>query len=991
MTDRQSKTKNTEEDIKTKVIYPLLLSLGFELNELSFEKSFCIRLGKFTARIDTDKQISSAHPRLDILVKLNGTNLFVIEAKVDSINIDSDDKEQAISYARLVHPMAPFAIVTTGKNTIIYETITKDEVSKSLKFREYQISTDLEYLYEEAFQFFIGYSSDNVKLFCKSQFLDASKTIIGSSTERHKKFIPDLYTSRANLDHAFMQFLQSDAVVFALVGESGSGKTCEMCGLAMKYQSQYPVLFYRGFNLVEGLSKSISTDFNWEFSSTYDEVVVIKKITKVVRETLVIFIDGVDEWTYAAKVQDLGNFASKVKNRKIKIVVSCKKYPWDQFLSKAGIPTALSEELSSFALDSFTPKEFYQLIENYRKFYNFKGCFEDKVLDECKRSPFLLRLFFEVAEAEGLEHLTLAAKCFYEKYFKNITEYLGVDEQEQGVFQLKNIAKLLADTAKDTIDVDAVRRELDLRASERLLPILFESNILEYSSDGTDARVSFYFQRLRDYLIAFHSKRWNSCAESILKEDITTAVINPVIYEALKLFYSMADVDKQKVFDNLLRSNAEKYLNLYTSILDNHFAFFKHKFYPESGGEVGFIAEYDLKRNMLGMYGFRCIDDGSERIKFVPVDWQVNRDSNVSYLLGATGMHWASSANGFQNISIDKEVIDNEIISQIKKLVVKCNLYEGNCYYLSLERVLGVLDKLNFFPERYRHGTKKFLPISYDSIDYNIRYKHAYRYFEHELIEEKKRAGIIQEVWNAGIVTCNISFTNEDRTDLHNAASEAALNPNCNLRYGTDVDFRKLEQMLYESLETVKKVDSDINNKIVPDIDFYSQYNHGGYSEETLITLLKRLFCIFLEEYKTLIETNFNSIKSSFKLYSMMPLSLIIGLKYDADNSHIKIAYCKSASILENTVIICDYDDVGFNREDDFVINVNNSTYTVMSMCVTSASSILSSYYHGISPGFNFPFGVLRGLVYEQILGEIKSALDDFRALYIPKEHSIDC
>src|SRR6185369_3433226 len=152
--------------------------------------------------------------------------------------------------------------------------------------------------------------------------------------------------------------------------------------------SLYPVLFYRGFNLVDGLSKSIATDFNWEFSSTYDDIAVVKKITRVVKETLIIFIDGIDEWTYAAKIQDLGNFASKVKNCKIKIVVSCKKYPWDQFVSSTGIPTALSEEVTSCALESFTPKEFFQLIDNYRKFYKFKGCFEDKVLDECKRSPF---------------------------------------------------------------------------------------------------------------------------------------------------------------------------------------------------------------------------------------------------------------------------------------------------------------------------------------------------------------------------------------------------------------------------------------------------------------------------------------------------------------------------------------------------------------------------------------------------------------------------
>ena len=64
--------KNTEEDIKQKVVMPFLKSLGFEDNELEFEKSFFLRIGKFTTRVDTEEQIKTAQPRLDILVKRNG-------------------------------------------------------------------------------------------------------------------------------------------------------------------------------------------------------------------------------------------------------------------------------------------------------------------------------------------------------------------------------------------------------------------------------------------------------------------------------------------------------------------------------------------------------------------------------------------------------------------------------------------------------------------------------------------------------------------------------------------------------------------------------------------------------------------------------------------------------------------------------------------------------------------------------------------------------
>ncbi len=159
--------EHTEEDIKQKVIMPFIKSLGFDESELEFEKSFSLHLGRYAVRIDTEKQIKEAHPRLDILVKRDGRNLFVIEAKTDFKDLTDDDKEQAISYARLVHPMAPLAITTNGKDHRIYKVGDKTEIEKDkTQIIGYRIGEDLEKIYDEAFEYFIGYSFENVKIFC---------------------------------------------------------------------------------------------------------------------------------------------------------------------------------------------------------------------------------------------------------------------------------------------------------------------------------------------------------------------------------------------------------------------------------------------------------------------------------------------------------------------------------------------------------------------------------------------------------------------------------------------------------------------------------------------------------------------------------------------------------------------------------------------------------------------------------------------------------
>jgi hypothetical protein len=180
---------STEEDIKLKVVYPLLRQLGFGDDELEFEESFLLRLGLFTYKVETKKQVETARSRLDILAKRDGRNLFIIEVKTDSKALTDDDRDQAVSYARLVHPMAPVAIVTNGKETKIYYTVDKNEIHPNkIDILGLTLEDDMLDHYEEAFQFFMGYSPENVQAFCQAQIHAGMKTLLGSKEEAFRKF-----------------------------------------------------------------------------------------------------------------------------------------------------------------------------------------------------------------------------------------------------------------------------------------------------------------------------------------------------------------------------------------------------------------------------------------------------------------------------------------------------------------------------------------------------------------------------------------------------------------------------------------------------------------------------------------------------------------------------------------------------------------------------------------------------------------------------------
>ncbi len=139
-----------EENVKLQIVLDFLKSLGFQEDELSFESGFHLSLGRYTYRVDTEKQCRESEPRLDILVTRNSDNLFVVEVKSDLVKISQKEIEQATSYARLVHPVAPYTIVTNGREFHIYDTLTRVEVETTeFKIQErYEVSITEEHRYE---------------------------------------------------------------------------------------------------------------------------------------------------------------------------------------------------------------------------------------------------------------------------------------------------------------------------------------------------------------------------------------------------------------------------------------------------------------------------------------------------------------------------------------------------------------------------------------------------------------------------------------------------------------------------------------------------------------------------------------------------------------------------------------------------------------------------------------------------------------------------
>ncbi|MFZ5693231.1 MAG: type I restriction enzyme HsdR N-terminal domain-containing protein [Pseudomonadota bacterium] len=126
MTGTEQVSHVSEASLEARLARFLLASFPDPALDIDHQPTFTIRLGH-TDHVVGTKQ-TWAGGRADILVTSAKRPLAVIELKAPDESIDEDAKHQALSYARLVEPMAPLAIVTNGTQTLTFRSFDGVEI-----------------------------------------------------------------------------------------------------------------------------------------------------------------------------------------------------------------------------------------------------------------------------------------------------------------------------------------------------------------------------------------------------------------------------------------------------------------------------------------------------------------------------------------------------------------------------------------------------------------------------------------------------------------------------------------------------------------------------------------------------------------------------------------------------------------------------------------------------------------------------------------------
>ncbi len=968
---------DSEDDVK-KLVLKYLSELGLSLEDISVEYKTVTLHAFGNAKITVDKKSRShASGRIDLLIR-NDTKkyLFVVEMKKPNVNIDSA-KSQALSYARLL--LAPFVIITNLNDTKIIDSITGEELHQTNESQyvkngfRYDISDDLR---NEALQNFIGYSYENLLAFCEFQRDIGMEEISSSkSNETNKKYLPDLYINRNNIELTLDQFLGSDNPLLLIHGKSGVGKSNVMCHLARKCGAQYPTIFLNGSLLSNTIEAEITQYFNFNFSAQKTYPSIIKKMEKLSEEMnmpFVIFIDAIDECNIPNFPTVINTFLKHLAKRNFKVVLSTKTYEISRrFLYINDLPTQIESSLMVECSD-FSDGEFANALNKYASFFKISGQIPNSVLDLC-RSPFMMRITFETYSQsnEGIPQ-DVTAKEIIEKFLEKKLQKTNPEQRDKCRFLLDQIIKIMDRNHASYVAINDVYGETDISLTP-VMEFLRSHYILLESKD----KVTFYHEQLRDYLYAVKLKQWDSLSNQQFYDDVQEALSEELGQHALFWYRDNTSNDKKKIIEGLFQTKAYNFLHVYNTIIETHFRPIRKLFQPytDSNASLFLITLGEEKQNIIA-FALIPREEDQNLITWKSCKPHEILDIEAHYFKekGAKRFYYRydfSDAHRLAELVISRDL---QQIIKFKKLIENTNpiLIQERLFLLiyKYHRELGLGDMTQNF-------WRNIFPLSLDTfLDYNVKYMKFWIFHlletlksrthgDPEIIDRYYELSTLDSLFNQEptyltLVEHKVKSVMASHLDLFEFPWNNPDNPDSQITsevrsiIGSLIQLRNQKDQIVDPL--VSFVDMETGQIINSQrLDMLLQ----GYSDHQLESHIEKFFKSFIEAYRILIKDNFSNLSLVSESSILLNHPHIV-IQYDRRSVPVKFTYFVFTSESEVVEIHqrTDHHNIIEDRGGAFYIRTNKGEKKV-----NGYTSRMINEIFGVTPIRNWCYAELDSMI----------------------------
>jgi HEAT repeat protein len=307
---------------------------------------------------------------------------------------------------------------------------------------------------------------------------------------------------------------------FLIVAPAGSGKTNLLCDLARVRVSRQPVLLLMGGSTylsgTTGLLGAVKEELETAssevaFRSAGDSLHTLHRLAEEMDNDALLFLDAINEHDRpVAMRQALEDLLRKTRNRRIKLVVTCRDYYWGLFKGRFwegatvnGLPAdddvdkddagAEAEGFSRFAAD-----EHERALDLYLEHYAISGRPVGDAAEQC-RHPLLLRFFCEAYRGQDVGEIEdIRLKELFDRYWDQKLDSIAERMIKQGAERLQD--GLAEEVGNYLLNVAAYMLHNNIRA----VPLDAMSRATQCEEQYDDPRS--VYGRIRDEFIILEEK-----------------------------------------------------------------------------------------------------------------------------------------------------------------------------------------------------------------------------------------------------------------------------------------------------------------------------------------------------------------------------------------------------------------------------------------------------------------------------------------------------
>lgn len=233
-------------------------------------------------------------------------------------------------------------------------------------------------------------------------------------------------------------------------------------------------------------------------------------------------------------------------------------------------------------------------------------------------------------------------------------------------------------------------KKLNFSIKENLPEDLFTRNILIKSNKEDSYNVSFYYSKIRDYIICFHSYTLDKLDDTEFYNILEKFYQNYIGQSAIDFYIENASHSHRFTLARFKEDKAVQYVTNYNSYLDENFKKNKKLFDPRTEGKIGIIIPKDLlSDDGYALFHAKTDSDSKSLVQFedmkgvfFDVDW------NYYSKLGVQSVH---GSNRSFLIANQTKIVKQNLFKQLKEIIQKGRLTTYNSDILLLEQISLIL------------------------------------------------------------------------------------------------------------------------------------------------------------------------------------------------------------------------------------------------------------------------------------------------------------